>query len=267
MTGIACEGLAIGYGKGRKRKVVAEGLDLRASCRELCLLAGPNGAGKSTLLRALAGIDKPLAGRVLVGGEEGLEPLHALPPRERARRVAVVLTERPDTGRLSAFELAAMGRLPHLGRFGGLDRDDERAVESALEECGASALASRRLSELSDGERQRVFIARALAQETRIILLDEPSAFLDYARRAELFSLLERIAAQGRCVVCSSHDLEAGLPHASTLWLIGSAGEFRAGKPSELAADGSLSRIIGIERGRALSLCGDAGFERGIATE
>jgi len=229
--------LAIGYPGKRQRRVVAEGINLRLYGGELVCLLGPNGAGKSTLLRTLAGMQRPLAGRVTLSG---IDP-HRLPPRELARRLSVVLTERAEVGALSARAVVALGRYPHTDWTGRLTPLDEAAVERALAAVGAAPLASRFVGELSDGERQKVLIARALAQEPRLLLLDEPTAFLDLPRRVEIMSILRRLAREtGQSILLSTHDLDLALRGADRLWLLPSGGPLRAGVPEELVLEGAF---------------------------
>jgi iron complex transport system ATP-binding protein len=228
---------AVGY-RGR---TVLDGLDLDAAPGALTVLLGRNGSGKSTLLRTVAGLQRPLAGRVTLDGDD----LGALTPVERARRVAVVLTERVPSGLLTAAELVALGRHPHTGPRGALRDRDEQVVDGALDAVGAAALRDRPVAELSDGERQRVLVARALAQEPRLLLLDEPTAFLDAPSRVAVTGLLARLArGRGIVVVASTHDVDLALRAADRAWLLDGAGGVRSGPPDELVADGSVGRAF-----------------------
>ena len=185
--------LCIGYApKRRPRIAVAADLGVELLKGELVCLLGPNGAGKSTLMRTLAGLQKPLSGEVLLEGRD----LHGLSESERARLLGLVLTERVDVGNLSAYALVALGRYPYTGWDGRLSAADEEVVRWAIDAVGARDLAGRSVGELSDGERQKVMIARALAQEPAVLLLDEPTAFLDLPRRVEIVQLLRRL---GQC--------------------------------------------------------------------
>jgi len=231
-------GLAIGYPLRRgQRRVVAEDIDVGLRPGELVCLLGPNGAGKSTLLRTLAGIQRPLHGQVRLLGAD----LHDLDPRDLARRLSLVLTERIDVGALTARAVVALGRHPHTDWTGRLGPADEVVVTEALAAVGATALAPRLVTELSDGERQKVLIARALAQEPRLMLLDEPTAFLDLPRRVEIMSLLHRLAREGgRGILLSTHDLDLALRSADRLWLLPPGGPLRAGIPEALVLDGAF---------------------------
>ena len=161
--------------------------------------------------------------------------------RDRARRLAVVLTESVHAGLLTAYDLVALGRHPHTPWSGRLSEEDHRAVRGALEMVGAPELSTRVLADLSDGERQKVMIARALAQEPRLMVLDEITAFLDLPRRVEVMRLLRRLARSAhRAVLVSSHDLDLALRSADRLWLLPKGGELRAGAPEDLVLSGAF---------------------------
>src|SRR5690606_32331951 len=179
---------------------------------------------------------KPLAGQVNLAGRD----LYALTALERARSVAVVLTERVNPGLMTGWGLVALGRAPHTGFMGALSPADERAVQDAVEAVGALSLADRPIVELSDGERQKLMIARALAQETPLILLDEPTAFLDASRRVEILTLLRDLARDvGRAVIASTHEVHLALELADRLWLMDGRDGFEDGSPRRLIDDGS----------------------------
>ncbi|MGB3522049.1 MAG: ATP-binding cassette domain-containing protein [Mycobacterium sp.] len=235
-------GLVIGYRSRRRSTTVATGLAAQARRGELTVLIGPNGAGKSTLIRTLAGLQPALGGSVLLDGTD----LTALPRDELARRVAVVLTERVDPGLLSARELVGLGRIPHLGLGGRLRPADEEIIDWALAATGAQHLASRPATELSDGECQRVLTARALAQQPGLLILDEPTAFLDVSSRAALFGLLRELARdQQLAVVLSTHDLELALRVADRVWLMDPAGTLVDTVGEELMVSGRIGEMFG----------------------
>lgn len=233
--------LSVGYRTRRHRTVVAAGLHARARPGELTVLLGPNGCGKSTLLRTLCGLQPALAGRVLLDGAD----LAALPADQRARRIGVVLTDRVDAGLLSARELAGLGRIPHLGLSGRLRDADHAVVDWALTAVGAAPLADRPAGQLSDGERQRVLTARALAQQPRLLVLDEPTAFLDVPSRAGLVELLRRLARdQDLTVLMSTHDLELALRVADRVWLMTPAGTLTDAVPEQLMLGGQIGAVF-----------------------
>lgn len=245
-AGVELRELEIGYRSGgrltrRQSTTVASGLHATARRGELTVLLGPNGSGKSTLIRTLCGLQPALGGQVLLGGSD----LVALAPDDLARRVAVVLTDRVDPGLLSARELAGLGRIPHLGLGGRLGPEDQRIVEWALGAVGAGHLADRPAAELSDGERQRVLTARALAQQPTLLVLDEPTAFLDVPSRAGLVALLRRLAReQDLAVLMSTHDLELALRVADRVWLMGEDRRLVDAAPEQLALSGQIGALF-----------------------
>lgn len=241
VTGLAIAGLDVGYRARRRTRTVLQGLCAKACRGALTALVGPNGVGKSTLLRTVAGLQPALAGRVWLDGAD----LLAIPAPQRARRLAVVLTARVEVGLLTARELVALGRYPHTGAAGILQPADVAAVADAIAAVGAVPLADRPVGELSDGERQRVLTARALAQQPDLLLLDEPSAFLDVSARVALLAMLRRLAHErGLCVVVSTHDLELVLRLADQLWLLDHEGVLHTGPPAHLIAEGEIGRVF-----------------------
>lgn len=236
------EDLTIGYTHaGRGHAVVAANLNLALRRGELVCLLGPNGAGKSTLMRTLAGLQPALAGRIWLDEDD----LLALPPRQLARRLSIVLTERIDAGNLSVRELVAMGRHPYTDWWGALTEHDAEIVRWAIGAVGAVPLADRSVQELSDGERQKVMIARALAQEPLLMMLDEPTAFLDLPRRVEVMGLLRTLARQtGRAILLSTHDLDLALRSADRLWLLSSEGTMHVGAPEDLVLCKAFEQVF-----------------------
>ncbi len=250
---LSASGLAVGYRHRRSPSTVLSDLDLSLRAGHVTCLLGPNGCGKTTLLRTLAGSLPPLAGRVHLEGSE----LTRLSPTDRARHIAVVLTVGVEFGLLRVTDLVALGRHPYTGWSGRLDSGDHDAIGWALEVTDTSALAHRSVPELSDGERQRVMIARALAQEPRALLLDEPTAFVDLPRRLELTELLARLARDsGLAILLTSHDLDLALRVADDIWLVGpgdaprSAPEVVTGAPEDLALSGALAHAFDTPRVR-----------------
>jgi iron complex transport system ATP-binding protein len=233
--------LTVGYPQRRRftraDRVVLADVSVRATAGRITLLLGPNGAGKSTLLRSIAGLQHPLGGRVTLAGEG----LHDLDPRTRAARLAVVLTERFDPGLLRGGDVVALGRFPHRPRTGSFTAQDRRAVADAFAAVHAQDLADVPLAKMSDGQRQRIMIARALAQAPALLLLDEPSAFLDAPARIELLAVLRRIAAERNIpVVASTHDVEAAVQLGQDGWLIGPGRLVTSGPVPTLATGGAI---------------------------
>lgn len=227
--------LTVGY--TRPRRVVIEGLNLSLAAGELVCLIGPNGAGKSTLMRTIAGLQPPLEGEIRLMGDD----IRKLSARDLAQRLSMVLTERVDVGLLPAYSLVALGRHPYTGWSGRLTTQDEQAVREAISQVGAGPLASRPVSELSDGERQKIMIARALAQEPELMLLDEPTAYLDLPRRVEMMGLLLRLAHEtGRAILLSTHDLDLALRSADRIWLLPDDGTMHVGAPEDLVLSGAF---------------------------
>ena len=213
---ITLKNLVVGYPDGRHTRQLNHAANEEAHDGMLTCLIGANGAGKSTLLRTIAGFQLPLEGTVLLGGDD----VRALSPRQRAERMAVVLTDRPDVMCTTVWEMVATGRAPFTGFWGRLSGKDRNIVTRSLRLVGIEWMADRTVASLSDGERQKVMIAKALAQQTSVILLDEPTAFLDYPSRVEVMQLLLNIAhEEHKTVLLSTHDLDLALQTADRLWL------------------------------------------------
>lgn len=230
--------LTVGYQQRRGvTTTILSDLSLQLYQGEFACLLGPNGAGKSTLLRTLAGTQPALHGAVTIGNV----PLHKLQQKELAQRLSVVFTDRLQVGNLTVYELISLGRFHYTGLRGRLTRRDHQAVRWAIQATHLDDLADQLVAELSDGQRQRVMIARALAQEPEFMLLDEPTAFLDLPTRVEITGLLQRLARQtGLAVLISTHDLDLALRTADTLWLITGDGRFIHGAPEDLVLNGAF---------------------------
>jgi iron complex transport system ATP-binding protein len=233
--------LAVGYRSRRTRRAVLERVNLVVRAGELVCLLGPNGIGKSTLLRTLARMQPPLWGTVELDGID----LASITPAALARRVGVVLTERVAVDALPVHRIVELGRYPHSGWFGQLTELDRRVVAWAIDAVGARHLAERDFSRLSDGERQRVMIARALAQEPVLLVLDEPTAFLDLPSRVELMGLLRQLTRDAHlAVVVSTHDLELALRTADVVWLVMPGGELMTGAPEDVIVSGGIAQAF-----------------------
>ncbi len=240
METIVLNNLSIGYTAKGNEKVVANQLHGVIRAGELTCLLGQNGIGKSTLLRTLSAFQPKLSGSVLLHGRE----IDSYTDKELSRMIGVVLTEKPDVQNMSVMELVSMGRSPYTGFWGTLTSEDRQIVDEAIQLVGIVSLEGRMVHTLSDGERQKVMIAKALAQQTPVIYLDEPTAFLDFPSKVEIMQLLHRLAQdEQKTIFLSTHDVELALQIADCLWLMEPTG-LSVGSPLQLAAQGVLSRFI-----------------------
>lgn len=231
------EALQIGY----KSKSIATGLELSLMSGKLVCLLGPNGAGKSTLMRTIAGLQPTLSGHLQVGDIRS--PFSAA---FLASQIAVVLSEFEGVGGMKVKELVELGRAPYSGWSGKLSPEDKIKVETALAQTDVSNLAARSIGTLSDGERQRVMIARALAQETPLILLDEPTSHLDISHRVKVMRLLHNLTrTEGKGILLSSHDLDLALQGADEIWLLSDDGNMTIGTPEDLLLSGQIAQAYG----------------------
>lgn len=226
--------LAAGYG----RRVVLENINVTAAPGVVTVLIGANGSGKSTLLRTLTGGQPPLKGRALLDGRE----VGSWPVASRARHLSLVITDRSGGGGLRVEELVAIGRNPYSGFMGRLSEADRRAVDEAIRAVGLEHKRTSFAASLSDGERQKAMIARAMAQETAVMVLDEPTSFLDVAARHEIMHLLSTIAARGTAVLLSTHDIAPAMAVATDVWAI-SGDTLVAGDRDSIIASGALDKV------------------------
>ncbi|TLU98228.1 ABC transporter ATP-binding protein [Dyadobacter luticola] len=241
MTGVqpylATEQLTIGYRSKGLTKVISSNLNLALHPGNLVCLLGSNGSGKSTLMRTLAGLQPALDGNIKIGQKL----LAELPPEELARKLSLVLTERIEVGNLTAREIITLGRTPYTGWLGILNVQDREKIDEAVSLTHVEDLLEKRAHQLSDGERQKVMVARALAQDTDLILLDEPTAHLDLPNRIEMMNLLHDLArTTGKAILLSTHELDLALQTADYLWLLKHDGEVSAGVPEDLVLNGSF---------------------------
>lgn len=237
---LRAENLRIGYLLDKKEIKVCDGMNFELKRGELVALLGPNGAGKSTLLRTLSSSLQPLSGNVYYSGRL----LKNISQRDLSRKISVVLTDHTQAGGLTVSELVSLGRQPYTGFFGRLKARDLRLVDEAINSVGLSFKSNSYMAELSDGERQKAMIAKALVQETDVLLLDEPAAFLDVASKLELMALLRQIAVERNCAVLfSSHDVEQALTLSDRLWLMGRAG-LLCGGTEDMVLQGHLSDLF-----------------------
>ena len=224
------KGLKIGY----KGQPLFPALDVVLHEGDHVALVGANGSGKTTLFKTLTGNLKPVEGQVELCGK----PLETYSPNERAKLFSLVLTEKPDDLFLKVFDIVAAGRYPHSGLLAKLHEDDYLFIKEKLQITGVYHLIDRDFVSLSDGEKQKVMIAKALVQDTPIIYMDEPTAFLDYPSKVELMKLITRLAQEEhKTILYSSHDLELLMKHASTIWVVAKDKPLLAGTPNELNRD------------------------------
>ena len=240
-TTIRLRDLSIGYPDKHNTKRVAEHLNASIHSGELTCLLGTNGVGKSTLLRTLSAFQPPL------GGDIDLldRPLSTYDDRQLATVIGVVLTEKSDIRNMTVEELVGLGRSPYTGFWGTLKESDRRIVHEAIARVHIEPLTQRMVHTLSDGERQKVMIAKALAQETPIIFLDEPTAFLDFPSKVEVMQLLHNLThTLQKTVFMSTHDLELALQIADKIWLMDRTNGIAIGTPEDLSLEGKLSSFF-----------------------
>ena len=203
--------LSVGYKIGH---AVVSDINLTLQSGKLASLIGANGVGKSTLLKTLTGFLPKLEGSLLLDGKD----ISEFSQRALARQISIVLTQKPDVQNLTVEEIIGLGRSPYTGFFGKLHANDQQIVDESITAVGIEKLKNRMIQTLSDGERQKVMIAKALAQQTPVIFLDEPTAFLDFSSKVETFQLLQRMAHEmGKLVLLSTHDLELAVRFSDTL--------------------------------------------------
>ena len=238
---IHIENLSIGYpGKGDV-KVVASGICADINGGELTCLLGANGVGKSTLLRTLSAFQPKLGGEIRIQGKE----IGDYTDKQLSRVISVVLTEKCDIRNMTVTELIGLGRSPYTGFWGTLSKEDRAVVEHSVAVVGIPHLAHRMVHTLSDGERQKVMIAKALAQETPVIYLDEPTAFLDFPSKVEMMQLLHHLSRQtDKTIFLSTHDLELALQIADKIWLMDKMNGVTIGTPEDLSLNGNLSKFF-----------------------
>ena len=248
---IRTEHLDSGYG----RRVVVADAEISVKRGEILVLIGPNGAGKSTVLRTIAGQLEAIGGTVYLDGSER----SSIQASEIARKQAVMLTDRKPAERMTCEEVISLGRYPYTGRLGILSERDRHIVRDTMELVHVSDLAEREYDAISDGQRQRVLLARAICQEPEIMILDEPTSYLDIRHKLEFIDLLKSLARERNIgVIMSMHELELAYITADELLCIDSEGGIcMSGKPDEVFSDRRLSSLYGLEEGRLRTLYAD----------
>lgn len=244
MIGLAMTDLSVGYTSGHHVTTVLSGVTGSVEAGRMIGLVGPNGAGKSTLLRSVAGLQPILGGEVSLNGT----PTSKMSRRQIAQTLSTVLTDRVSVARLTSRDVVSLGRHPHSGIGSRLRPHDQAVIDESLAAVGATELAGDFVGELSDGQRQRVMVARALAQEPSILLLDEPTSFLDPPGRIALLGMLREVCtARDIAVVVCSHDIEPVMRYADTLWVAGHGTDVTIGAPEDLARTGALEEAFRTE--------------------
>ncbi|MFY0593311.1 ABC transporter ATP-binding protein [Roseivirga sp.] len=233
--------LTIGY----KEKEVLSELNLELKKGQLTCLLGPNGAGKSTLIKTLTGIQKALSGTV----ELNDQLIQSYNQKQIAHQLSLVLTDRMATGNLTVYALVSLGRFPYTGWLGTLNAEDQELIQWALEVTGTTQFINRHIGELSDGEKQKVMIARALVQDTDIIILDEPTAHLDSPNRIEIFHLLRELTLNtSKTILISTHEIDMAIEHSDNMWLAMPNHSISMGLPEDLILNMSLEKAFGSEK-------------------
>lgn len=236
-SGLLVENLTLSYGE----KPILKNLNFEIRPGELACLMGANGCGKSTLLKTISGLRSPQGGSVSIGGRE----VHSYEPSERAGIVSVVLTERPSLPYMTVREVVALGRLPFATFWGGLASEDHEKVQWALEVSDLISIEKDFYDDLSDGQKQKVLVARALSQDAPVMLLDEPTTFLDLPRRMDLVLFLKDLAAKtSKAILFSTHDWELVLSMVEKTYLIDDVGRLHCGMPEDLILTGVMDRAF-----------------------
>ena len=238
---LTIEKLSAGYKSGRSERIVLSELNAAAMKGELIAVIGRNGSGKSTLLRILTGLQRNYTGKIYFEETE----IGKLSRKQMAKKVGYVSTEIVKAPNMSVYDLVALGRFPYTDWTGRIDSENENHIFKALSDTGMAEMSARYISELSDGERQRAMITRALAQEVSLLIMDEPTAFLDIVGKYEIFNLLHKIAKEnGRTIIFSTHDLQMAINRADKIWLLNDSALFE-GAPEYLIQQGTFDKIFG----------------------
>ncbi|MFV0467871.1 MAG: ABC transporter ATP-binding protein [Dysgonomonas sp.] len=238
---ISAHGLSIGYPKDKTRQSLYDGLSFNLLSGELTCLLGANGAGKSTLLRTISRMQPALSGEIQIGSQN----LKEYSEQELSQTLGLVLTDKISAGGFTVRELVSLGRYPYTGFWGNLTSNDMSIVDRAMADVCILHKANAYIAELSDGERQKVMIAKALAQQCPIILLDEPTAYLDVPSRIEIMNLLHSLVEkQGIAVLLSTHDIEAALMLADRLWLLSSKTGLSCGMTEDIIVSGKITSFF-----------------------
>ena len=256
---ISLENITTGYSGGKYGRTVSENINLEAERGRLIFLTGPNGSGKTTLLKTITGDLKALKGKVTVSGSD----ISSLKVNELSRLISVVLTSIPDPGYLTVEEIVSLGRSPYTGIRNTLSETDRDIINKSLEMLTLNHIRGRLFRCLSDGEKQKTMIARALSQDTEIICMDEPSSHLDFPSRIELVSFLRTISEkENKTIIVSTHDLNSAVSSGDIMWLIEKTGTVISGAPEDLALSGKIGQVFDREKFRFSTETGEFITER-----
>ena len=233
--------LTIGYKtKGGALELEKE-LDSKIHNGEMVCLIGPNGCGKSTLMRTIAGLQKPLSGDAFITGVD----VKKIKPHQYAQLLSLVLTDKINAGGMKVMDIVSIGRYPYTNYFAKLEPRDHEIIERSLDSVHLNEYKNRFFSELSDGEKQRVMIAKALAQDTPLIMLDEPTAHLDLPNRVEIMNILKRLTKEtNKAIFLSTHELGLALQTADTIWLMSKGESMKSGVPEDLVLSGMFEHVF-----------------------
>jgi len=231
--------LKIGYITGKRTKIIMPPLTASANKGELIAVIGRNGIGKSTLLRTIIGIQDSLGGKVMLKNKN----ISYISPNDLARQTGYISTEVVMVSNMRVYDLVALGRFPYTNWIGKLDSESLIAISNAMIKTGMESFSDRYVSELSDGERQRAMIARVLAQDTEILVMDEPTAFLDVAGKYEIINLMLRLVSEGKTIIFSTHDFNIALNQTDKIWLLTDR-ELIEGAPEDLMLKGAFNHLF-----------------------
>lgn len=234
---LACENLQIGYSQNSMKKVILSKLNLQLRSGQLTAMLGPNGSGKSTLIRTLCSLQDSMDGSLYLNGQQ-------MNKHNIAKQIAVVLTSSVYAPNFTVFDMVSTGRIPYTNWLGRLEDSDVIIVNKSIKAVGISALSDRYVHQLSDGERQKMMIAKALAQESPIIILDEPTAHLDLVNRVEISKLLCELAhKKNKAILMATHELDLAIQTADRIWLL-DTDKVHVGAPEDLIINNDLQSIF-----------------------
>lgn len=237
MPKLTTKKLSIGYGQ----KVIAEDLNLQLSAGRLVCLLGQNGVGKSTLLRTLANLQQPISGEVLIDDLALVDTDRT----ELAKKLGLITTDKIGTSNMSIRELVALGRFPYTNWMGNESDVDQHMIEEAISKCKINYIENAKLGSISDGQFQKAMVARVLAQDTDIILMDEPTAHLDVVNRIEMFRMLSEIIMEtGKSILVSTHEMDLSIQFADELWLMNYNSPIITGTPDDMVKTGKINEIF-----------------------